>query len=299
MTASSPYADALGRVPLRRSEVALLGGTTAYWDYGDPQATTTVVLVHGFRGDHHGLEPIVAELPGVRLISPDLPGFGESTPLTEARHDVDGYARWLRAFVRGLALAGRVVVLGHSFGSIIVAATLSGQDGADAIHPDAVVLVNPIGQPALHGPRGVLTRLAVFYYRLASVLPEKLGFALLRNRLIVRITSEAMAKTTDRELRRWIHDEHDRYFSSFSDRRVVLQAFRASVEHDVSEYARGVEEDTLLVAAENDDITPLEAEYRLQALFPKAKLVVIPKVGHLIHYEKPAEAARAIEAFLA
>ncbi len=293
---ASPYAAALGRLPVRRSETDLLGGTTRYWDYGDEDADTTLVLVHGFRGDHHGLEPVVAQLDGMRLVSPDLPGFGASTPMTEAAHDIEGYARWLRAFVAALAPSGRVVLLGHSFGSIVVSAALA--DPATP-RPDAVVLVNPIGQPALHGPRGILTRLAIFYYWLAAVLPERLGFALLRNRVIVRVMSIAMAKTKEPALRRWIHGQHDSYFSAFSDRRVVLEAFRASVSHDVSEFAARIPERTLLVAAVDDDITPIAAERRLRGLFPDARLVEIEGVGHLIHYEKPLEAARAIEEFLA
>jgi pimeloyl-ACP methyl ester carboxylesterase len=311
MIASSPYDDRLGRIPVRAGDARVLGSTTRYWDYGDPSATTSIVLVHGFRGDHHGLEPVVAHLDGFRLISPDLPGFGESEPLREAHHDIDGYAAWLRAFVAALDLTGRVVILGHSFGSIVVSAALAGRTvdpaadgaadpaGSDALRPADVVLVNPIAAPALKGPRGVLTRLAVFYYWLASVLPERLGFALLRNGLIVRVMSVTMAKTDDKALRRWIHDQHDRYFSAFSDRRVVLEAFRASVGNDVSEFAPRIPERTLLIAADKDDITPVAAQERLVALFPDARLHVIADVGHLIHYEVPAEAAEQITAFLA
>lgn len=295
---ASPYADALARLPVRQGGIDVLGGTTRYWDYGDPDAAVTVIVVHGFRGDHHGLEPVVAQLPELRMISPDLPGFGDSTPLTEAAHDIEGYGRWLRAFVAALDVRGRLVLLGHSFGSIVVAGTLASRTVDDPLRPEAVILVNPIGQPALQGPRGILTRLAIFYYWLASVLPERLGFALLRNRLIVRVMSEAMAKTKERGLRAWIHDQHHRYFSAFGDRRVVLEAFRASVSHDVSEYAARIPEPTLLVAAVDDDITPIEAERRLQTIFADARLVEISGVGHLIHYEKPMEAAAAIRAFL-
>jgi pimeloyl-ACP methyl ester carboxylesterase len=284
---------------VRTAELSLLGGTTRYWDYGDPGAGTTLVLVHGFRGDHHGLEPVVAQLRGVRMISPDLPGFGESTPMTEAKHDIEGYARWLRAFVGALGIEGRFVLLGHSFGSIVVSATLADATAPDAVVPDDVILVNPIGQPALEGPRGIMTRLAIFYYWLAAALPQRLGFGLLRNRVIVRVMSITMAKTKDKDLRRWIHAQHHQYFSAFSDRDVVLDAFRASVSHDVSEYAARIRERTLLVAADKDDITPIAAQYRLQPQFPDARLVVIPGVGHLIHYETPAQAARAIEDFLA
>jgi pimeloyl-ACP methyl ester carboxylesterase len=296
MSAHSPYATKLDRIPVREHSVGILGSDTRYWEYGSADAATTVVVVHGFRGDHHGLEPVVAQLPELRIIAPDLPGFGESTPFTEAQHDIDGYAAWLRELLATLAVRGRLVLLGHSFGSIVCAAAL----GSDVpmTRPERLVLVNPIAAPALSGPSAIGTRLAVFYYWLASVLPERLGFALLRSRVIVRGMSVTMAKTRDKALRRWIHEQHDRYFSAFADRRVVLDAFRASVSHDVSEYAAAIPEPTLLVAAERDDITPVAAQERLRTLFPDARLTVIPGVGHLIHYETPSIAAQSIDLFL-
>jgi pimeloyl-ACP methyl ester carboxylesterase len=293
MIVPSPYDAQLARIPVRVHTVPVLGTDTRYWEYGDPSATTTIVMVHGFRGDHHGLEPVVAQLAGYRILSPDLPGFGESAPLTTLAHDVPGYSEWLRGFVAAVAPTGRTVILGHSFGSIIVASAVSG-----GLPADVVVLVNPIAAPALSGPRGILTRLAVFYYWSAAALPERLGFALLRNRVIVRVMSIAMAKTRDPALRRWIHNQHDRYFSAFSDRRVVLEAFRASVGSDVSEFAARIPQRTLLIAADKDDITPVAAQYRLRGLFPDARLYVIPNVGHLIHYEVPAEAAEQLRRFL-
>lgn len=274
------------------------GSRTAYWEYGDEHAAATIVLVHGFRGDHHGLEPIAARLTGSRVVVPDLPGFGGSEPL-HGVHGIDAYAAWLHAFLAALGPSRRLVLLGHSFGSIVVSAMLAGRTTLPSKRrPDRVVLVNPIGAPALKGPRAVFTRLAILYYRLAAVLPEALGFALLRNRTIVRLMSEAMAKTRDAPLRRWIHGQHARYFSAFANRAVVLEAFRASVSHDVSEYAARIPEPTLLIAADRDDITPLAAQRRLQALFPDARLHVVEGVGHLVHYEAPDEAADLIRAFV-
>lgn len=292
MSVPSPYAAQLARLPVVRRTADLLGSRTAWWEYGDADADRVLVVVHGFRGDHHGLEPVVAQLPGVRILSPDLPGFGDSAPLADARHDIAGYAAWLRAFV-DVTGTRDATVLGHSFGSIVVTAAL-----ADGLPNPRAILVNPIAAPALEGPRGVLTRLAVLYYRAAAVLPERAGFGLLRNRAIVRVMSEAMAKTRDRSLRRWINDQHDRFFSAFGDRRVVLEAFRASVSSDASTYAPRVGVPVLLVAAERDDITPVAAQHRLRALFADARLEVIPRVGHLIHYETPGEAAGFIRSFL-
>ncbi|MCJ0699633.1 alpha/beta fold hydrolase [Frigoribacterium faeni] len=291
----SPYRSRLAAFDVEERVAEVAGSSTRYWTYepvGPEEARVTVVAVHGFRGDHHGLEPVVAHLTGVRVIMPDLPGFGESSPLA-SEHSVEAYAAWLTAFVESIGLGDDVVVLGHSFGSIVTSAAV-----ASGLRASRLVLVNPIAAPALQGPRGVVTRLAVFYYWAGAALPERSGLAALQSPLVTRFTSLAMVKTHDRGLRRWIHDQHDSYFSRFSDRRVVLDAFRASVSSDVSTYAAGVDVPTLLVAADRDDITALPAQHELRALFPDATLAVIDGVGHLIHYEKPREAAAAVEAFV-
>lgn len=269
----------------------MLGATTAYWEYGAADAATTIVAVHGFRGEHHGLEPVVAHLEGFRVISPDLPGFGETPPIPDRRHDLVLYVDWLSSFVDRVAPGS--VVLGHSFGSIVSAAAV-----ADGLQTPSLVLVNPIGAPALGGPRGILTRLAVFYYWAGARLPARLGDALLRNRLVVRGMSLAMVKTRDKGLRRFVHEQHDAYFSRFADRDVLHDAFLTSVSNDVRAFAPRIGTRTLLVAAQKDDITPIEAERTLATLFADAQLVEIEDVGHLIHYETPAVAAGAITRFL-
>ena len=277
---------------MERREVEVLGSTAAYWVYGpERDDIPTIVAVHGFRGEHHGLEPVVAYLPDVRVISPDLPGFGETAPIPGREHDLGLYSGWLAEFAR--TVAPGAVILGHSFGSIVSSAAVAG-----GLSTPRLILINPIGAPALEGPKGILTRLAVLYYWLGARLPERLGTMLLRNPLIVRVMSIAMAKTRDRALRRFIHDQHDTYFSRFADRDVLHDAFVTSVSHDVSAFAGVIDTPTLLVAAQRDDITPIEAERRLAEMFPDAQLVEIADVGHLIHYETPAEAAGAIRRFL-
>jgi len=227
------------------------------------------------------------------VLVPDLPGFGESEPFRDRRHDIDAYAAWLAGFLAAVGSGGRMPVLGHSFGTIIVSAALA--QGLDA--PRAV-LVNPIASPALSGPNAVGTRLAIFYYWLGARLPRRLGFAVLRWRVVTRGMSVFMAKTREPALRRWIHNQHDLYFGAFANRDVVLDAFRASVSSDVSEYAAAIRVPVRLVAAERDDITPVADQHRLVALFPDATLTVLPGVGHLVHYELPERAAAEIAGFI-
>lgn len=267
------------------------------WDFPAVEAPGVqpgplIVMVHGFRGDHHGLLRLVEEVPGHRVLLPDLPGFGQGEALP-GTHDVAAYARFITDCSRRLTPAPRVL-LGHSFGSIVAAEAV-------ALAPDlaaALVLVNPISAPALEGPSRTASRVAEAYYVAADRLPEAAGRALLSNPAIVRAMSVFMAKTTDRALRRWIHGQHRAYFSSFASRRVVLEAFRASISGTVRDRAGDLRLPVLLVAAAEDDIGSVESQRELAALMPTATLEILPAVGHLVHYEKPREAARLIGRFL-
>jgi pimeloyl-ACP methyl ester carboxylesterase len=276
--------------------VQTLGIDTRAWQYGDPEAAP-LLLVHGFRGDHHGLEGvaqgIVSALPGVRAIVPDLPGFGESPAIPGREHDIELYGEWLRAFADAVAPAG-LAVLGHSFGSLVVAAAIAG-----GLEPSRLILVNPISAPALEGPQAALTQLAIGYYRAAELLPRPAARRLLGNPVIVRVMSEVMAKTGEPELRSWIHGQHDACFSTFSDPTTLLQAFRASVSHTVPEFARAFTMPTLLIAGERDDITPLPKQLDLRHRVPGSRLRIIPGTGHLVHYEAVDDAVAFVSEFLA
>ena len=289
----SPYGAEIARTPAQVEELPLRGGRTRVYRYGEDSAGPLVVFLHGLRGDHHGLVPIVAHLAGLRVLVPDLPGFGGSPPLPHDRHDLAGYRAWAGELLVALAPDGDAVLAGHSFGSIVAAATVAA--GAPA---RGLVLVNPIAAPALAGPRRLATRGTVAYHRLAAALPEAAGTALLRSRTITRLASMAMVQTPDRRLRRWIHAEHDRRFNGFADRRVLLEAFGASVGSTVLDSAARVGVPTLLVAGERDDLAPVAAQRELVGRFPDARLVVLPGTGHLAHYEAPAAVAAAITEFV-
>ena len=275
--------------------IPTLGVDTRDWIFGDP-AGQPVILVHGFRGDHHGLQGIAEGLAALAqqfaFHVPDLPGFGETPALPGRTHDLATFGDWLVAFSQEVAPAG-AIILGHSFGSLVVSSALA--RGADSAR---TILINPISSPALEGPQAALTQLAIAYYRAASALPERAAKSLLGNKLIVRGMSEVMAKTRDRELRAWIHNQHDMYFSSFSDSRTLLEAFRASVSHTVSEHAEAYAMPTLIIAGEKDDITPLSKQLDLQRMIPGAELLILPGTGHLVHYEAVADTVARIAQFL-
>lgn len=262
-----------------------------YWTYH--RATLpSIIMIHGFRGTHHGLDLIAKKLPDYHVIIPDLPGFGEAKPMT--KHDLDHYVMWLHQFIKNLGLPALPVLLGHSFGSIITAAYA-------AKYPSTIsklILVNPIGAPALEGPRALLTKLALFYYWTGRRFPERIARKWLSAKPVVAIVTISMTKSKDRSMRRFIHDQHFTYFSRFHDIKSLSEAFTTSVSHNVRQMAKNIHTPTLLIAGAKDDITPIYKQYELVELFPNADLHVIDKVGHLTHYETPDSVADAIKKFI-
>ena len=278
-------------------EVKTLGVHTRAWQYGAADGAP-LVLVHGFRGDHHGLQGLamaaVELAPELRVIVPDLPGFGETPAIPEREHSLELFGEWLIEFTAQVSDGAQsFAILGHSFGSLVVANALS-----QGLAPSVTMLINPISAPALQGPQAFMTQLAIGYYRCADLLPEGPSRALLGNPLVVRVMSEVMAKTRDAELRAWIHNQHHQYFSVFADSRSLLQAFKASVSHTVTQYSESFHTPTLLIAGDRDDITPLKAQLALAKRLNDAQLRVVPGVGHLVHYEAVDYAAAEIVAFL-
>ena len=294
---------------------------TRYWQYGKgmndgtfPEGSYPVLLVHGFRGDHHGLEIIANYLlkliPNVSIISPDLPGFGRSADLPESTLDedsIDAYVAWLQDFVeRTNPLGLPLHVVGHSFGSIVTSAFA-------AAHPNSLALlslINPISEPALEGSQRVASRLASLYYRAGAALPEKIGYPLLRSQLITRASSEVMMRTKDKAMRRFINCQHAAYFGSFGSRRGVLSAYEASITHTAAEYAAAIRVPVQMLVAEDDDLGTPETARAMYATLTSRNLPVtstgarerldmIPEVGHLIHYETPRRAAELIADFAA
>ena len=248
-------------------------------------------MIHGFRGTHHGLELIASNLrDDFRVIIPDLPGFGDGEKLDD--YTIDSYVEWVKKYIS--RITSPVILLGHSFGSIICAAYA-------AKYPKTIsklILVNPIGAPALKGPRKLLTQGAIFYYFIGRKLPTKLANAWLASPAVVQIMSSVMAKTKDKQLRSFIHRQHHTHFSRFHDAASLSQGFKTSVSHSVRDYASDVKATTLLIAGDKDDITPLSKQLELVKLFPKATLRIIKNVGHLTHYETPTEVSRIIKSFL-
>lgn len=266
---------------------------TSYWTYNDLVELPTIVMIHGFRGTHHGLDLVARHMSGCRVIVPDIPGYGATEPL-ECEHSVENYVDWLGQFIKDLQLTKPPVLLGHSFGSVIAASFV-------ANNPKSVtklILVNPIGAPALHGPRATLSKISSAYFWFGGMLPEPAATKWFSSNTFSKASVSTLVKTKSKEIKEYVNGQHKKNLSPHTSKRVICESYKASTKNTVRDWATDILVPTLLIAGDLDDVTSLDKQYELANLFPNAKLEVIKNVGHLTQYETPVEVVNAISKFL-
>lgn len=277
-----------------RHEVQIMQVQTTYWHYPSAnEKAPTIVLIHGYRGNHHGLEAIAGGLAEFNLIIPDLPGFGLSQPL-QVEHSIENYSWWLGEFLATLALPEKPHLLGHSFGSIVVS-----HHAAHGANIRTLILENPVSAPALKGPNAPITKIAQSFFKLAELLPDRAGLAILKSWPMVRGMSILMTKSWRRTLRKWVHAQHDENFNDFANRAVAIEGYRASISHCVAEYSANFAVPTLVLIGSKDDITsPRQQAAMVKTIKVEHELIEFAGVGHLTHYEIPDLIAESIGKFV-
>lgn len=262
-----------------------------YWEYGDAHKPT-IVVVHGYRGTHHGLEYVIAHLlPDFHIITPDLPGFGKSSDFPSLPHTIQSYSSTVHQLITQLSLDG-CILLGHSMGTVVVADILK---HAPTI-ATAAIMINPVSETP---PKLRLLPGHIYHSIAGKYLPENLGNAVLKNKTLLLAGSIVMTKTKDPELRKLIHWNHTTYMQNFASRKSLLESLASANSTSLSDYIPYLQVPLLMIVGKSDAIAPVQGQRRIAKRLPTAQLVEIERVGHIIHYEHPKQAADAIKAFLA
>lgn len=287
-----------------RRSVQLDGYRVRYWFYdADKKHKPLLVMLHGFRGDHHGLQLIATALrEKYHVVLPDLPGFGRSEPFPDREHSVPSYVEFVREFLEALTdnavhpdCETGIVLAGHSFGSTL-AAHFAVEYPAMV---ERLILLNPISEPALAGQQKRLTKLTELYYSAGASLPRRLGTKLLASNAVVKLMTDVMVKSEDPGIRNYALRQHQAYFNTFANRDVLTEAYQASISHTVAEVAMNLTMPTLLIVGDQDELGSVRSQRTMASWIRSHSLKIIPGVGHLIHYETPQLAADYIEDFLA
>jgi pimeloyl-ACP methyl ester carboxylesterase len=238
----------------------LFGGT---WGSGVP----SVLALHGWQRTHLDFSPVFDDgdrMGGVSAVGLDLFGFGATPPPPEPWGSDEYAHHLLPLFEEPGVLADRIVVVGHSFGGR-VAVRLG------TLVPDRIERMVLTGVPLLHR-RDRRSRSATAY-RVARRL-HRVGL----------LGDERM------EALRYKYGSPDYRAAQGVIRGVFVRLLAEQYGDAMSATACPVD----LVWGEEDTEVPVEVAVRAQALFPTARLVTLPGVGHLLPTEAPGELRRAV-----
>ncbi len=96
------------------------GAELPVFEYGNPTARSTVLLVHGYPDNHHVFDPLITALGDtVRVIAYDTRGSGASVLEPAADVAIEQLARDAFAVVESIpGLTGKVHVFAHDWGSV-------------------------------------------------------------------------------------------------------------------------------------------------------------------------------------
>ena len=267
------------KVEVSKVHLPQSGYDIAYTDEG--KGKETIIFIHGLGSYSQAWIKNVESLKAnYRCIAIDLPGYGKSSKQPHSGL-MTFYAGIINELVKELDL-GKVYLAGHSMGGqISITAYLT--------YPEIVkglILVDPAGfEPFNKGQRQWFKNvMTVDGVRLTT--PEAIQNNLATN--FYRLPTDAEFMITDRIAWRTAKD-FDAYCYA------VVQSVGGMVENPVLDYLKDIKIPTLIFFGENDNLIPnrylnpgrtVDIARNGADKIPGSKLIMVPKCGHFMMFEK-------------
>lgn len=254
-----------------------IGGTRVnVLDIGRGEATP-VVFVHGLSGCWQNfLENIPAVAQTRRVVSVDLPGFGESA-MPREHIKISNYARTVQEVCQLLELE-RVSVVGNSMGGFIAAEIAIQQ----SVRVERLVLISAAGISSAN------------VHRVPVLTAGRIGAAMMANQAVDH--KYIAMRPRARQLALGLVARHPRLLAPDLAYEGLLRgankpgfypALRACIEYDYRERLPEIEAPTLIIWGENDTILSVRDADEYERLIPKTKKLVMRDTGHVPQVERP------------
>jgi pimeloyl-ACP methyl ester carboxylesterase len=253
------------------------GQTLAYTDSSEGPV---LVLLHAFPLDREMWQPQLVPLGGkARVLALDLPGFGGSKPFP---FTVDSAADAVAAFLKKLAIRGRVVVGGLSMGGYVAMAFA--RRHADQV--GGLILADTKSEP--DDDAGKQNR-----DKMIALVKEQGPAAVLEQMFPKLLSEQTRASRPDVV-------ETVRTIASRQTVDGIANALVALRDRpDAGPGLDNISAPTLVIVGEHDMVTPQVAAESIGARIWGSKVERIPNAGHLSSLENPEAFNTAVLEFLA
>lgn len=266
---------------LKQRSIDVRGLRIAYLEGGKGDA---LVLLHGFGANKDNWTRIGKHLtPHFRVIAPDLPGFGESSPDPDGDYSISIQAERVKAFVGALGIEA-FHLGGSSMGGNIAGAYASRYPkdlkSLLLIAPGGVASSEPseMSHRLKEGKANPLVVESVEDYE------RLLGFVFVKRPFIPRPIKKALMKEAI---------EHHQL-----NREIFTQLSSSVDVAPLEALLKGLPVPTLIVWGAQDMVLHVSGAKLLESVMPRAKAEVMDAVGHLPMIEKPEETAGLYLSFL-
>lgn len=255
------------------------------WHVQEMGRGPVLLMLHGTGAATHSwrdFAPALAE--HFRIIAPDLPGHGFTSPPPFDTMTLPGMAGYVAALVEALDITPDLV-LGHSAGAaILIRACLEGR-----MAPRGLISLNGALMPWRGLPGHVFSPAAKLFAK--NALFSRF-FAL---RALSRKSIQRLVDSTGSVLEPRGVDLYQRLIRSPSH---VRSSLSMMANWDLTLIEQGLprlETPLFLVVGEGDTtVSPREARRVREHLLPSAELTALPGLGHLAHEEAPREVADVV-----
>lgn len=264
--------------------ICLNGVEIKYW-IREGGGRRTVLLLHGFKGNHKGLTELSQEFADCRVIVPDLPGHGQSDSLT-VKHTPLHFAQFVEHFCIALDLH-RVDLVGHSYGATVALlyASLYGR------RLKSLVLISPtIPDKSWSG------QLAQWQVTISKRLPRAWRKAWMGQPLLEVISSQMLIKTVSRRRKLELMKAGMRNTAEIRPD-VIIEALEGFLRTPYYAYASQIVVPSLILAGQEDEIASLDSQVELGQQIMDCRFYMLGKVGHLAPLEMPGTVASVIKEF--
>ena len=227
-----------------------------YIQYGSGK---DIILLHGWGQNIEMMKPIGDNFSDkFRITILDLPGFGNSKE-PQSPWTIGDYSDMLEIFVREVGIV-KPIVIGHSFG------------GRLAIRYSAN---NPIDKLVLFGAPCI---------RIEEELP-------LSVKLLKLMKKIPLLKEFGEYMKQYIGSRDYKAASP-----IMRQTLVSVVNEDLSNYAKKIEEPTLLIWGQNDTEAPVEDAKELEKIMIDGALIILPGT-HYAYLENLASVVEILKKF--